>query len=138
MGDLTTVQKEMFAKNPRFIGLKFPEITSPETLEKKYLGKLSPKAINLLEGMLNMDPSERMTALEALTHSYFDDLRKNDEDFLKIIEDSQSCNDILPSSSVQATRPIQSSQGPTNKRSLLSRQKHKGSKLSGMHSRDEN
>ena len=40
MGPLTAEQNEMFAKNPRFIGLKFPAVNNPETLEKKYVGKL--------------------------------------------------------------------------------------------------
>ena len=29
---------ESFNKNPRFVGLKFPDISKPETLEKKYSG----------------------------------------------------------------------------------------------------
>ena len=35
---------ESFNKNPRFVGLKFPEITKPETLEKRYMTSLSKKA----------------------------------------------------------------------------------------------
>lgn len=40
-----------------------------------------------------MDPGKRMTAIECLTHSYFDDLRVNDPEFLKIIND-ESNNEI--------------------------------------------
>ena len=74
MGQLTALQKEMFAKNPRFIGLKFPGVGNPETLEKKYIGKLPQKAISLMQGMLKMDPKERLTAFEALTHPFFEDI----------------------------------------------------------------
>jgi cyclin-dependent kinase-like len=36
--------------------MKFPEILKPETLEKKYLGKLSKKALSFMKGLLKMDP----------------------------------------------------------------------------------
>jgi len=52
---------EMFIKNPRYVGLKFPEISKPETIERRYLGKLSKKALNFLKLLLKMDPAERPT-----------------------------------------------------------------------------
>jgi cyclin-dependent kinase-like len=41
--------------------LKFPDISKPETLEKRYLSSLSKKALSLMSGLLNMDPLERIT-----------------------------------------------------------------------------
>jgi len=38
LGKLSDDQLEMFFKNPRFVGLKFPDMIKPETLEKRYLG----------------------------------------------------------------------------------------------------
>lgn len=35
LGPLTPGQQEIFLKNPRFLGMKFPEIGKPETLELK-------------------------------------------------------------------------------------------------------
>ena len=67
--------------------MKLPDVPSPESLEKKYAGKLANKALNLMQGMLKMDPKERLSAIECLTHSYFDELRLNDPDFLKILND---------------------------------------------------
>lgn len=32
----------MFLRNPRFLGLKFPDMSRPETLEKRYVGKVRP------------------------------------------------------------------------------------------------
>ena len=61
LGPLTREQQESFNKNPRFLGLKFPEITKLETLEKKYTGKLSRKALSLMTALLKMDPGERLT-----------------------------------------------------------------------------
>lgn len=57
LGPLTKEQMESFNKNPRFVGLKFPEVIKPDTLEKKYTGKLSRKALSLMIGLLKMDPA---------------------------------------------------------------------------------
>lgn len=48
MGALTSFQQEQFAKNPRFIGFKFPDVTKPETVEKKYSGKLTKEGLELM------------------------------------------------------------------------------------------
>lgn len=66
----------MFQKNPRFIGMKFPEMSKPETIEKKYLGKLSKKALAFMKACLKMDPAQRINASEALQHPYFDGIRQ--------------------------------------------------------------
>lgn len=55
--------------------MKFPEITVLDTIEKRYIGKLNPKALSLLKCLLKMNPSERLTAMEALRHPYFDGMR---------------------------------------------------------------
>jgi len=68
MGSLTPHQKEMFSKNPRFLGLKFPDMTKPETLEKHYVGKLSKRSMAFMKSLLRMDASERITASQALQH----------------------------------------------------------------------
>ncbi len=62
LGPLTSEQSEMFAKNPRFLGYRFPDISKPETLEKRYIGKLSKTALSLIKGLLRMDPRERFTS----------------------------------------------------------------------------
>ena len=40
LGPLTPEQMEMFLRNPRFLGLKFPDMSRPETLEKRYARKM--------------------------------------------------------------------------------------------------
>lgn len=75
MGKLTSEQEEEFRKNPRFLGLSFPDVSKPETLQKHYVGKMSKKAISLMCGFLEMDPAKRITALEAMAHPYFDGIR---------------------------------------------------------------
>ena len=77
LGPLTTEQKESFLKNPRFLGTKFPESPKPETLERRYLGKLSKKALAFMKALLKMDPKERLTCNEAMKHPYFEDYFTN-------------------------------------------------------------
>lgn len=80
LGALTPVQQEQFAKNPRFIGFKFPDVTKPETLDKKYSGKLSKEGLELMKGLLCMEPKDRLTAKQALMHPFFDGLRTSAEE----------------------------------------------------------
>lgn len=54
--------------------MKFPEITKPETLERRYLGKLSKKALNFIKSILKMDPAERLTVNDALNHPFLEGL----------------------------------------------------------------
>jgi cyclin-dependent kinase-like len=52
LGPLHEDQQESFRKNPRFNGLKFPDVSKPETLEKRYMSSLSKKALTLMSGFL--------------------------------------------------------------------------------------
>lgn len=79
MGPLTSGQTDMFLRNPRFLGLKFPDMSRPETLEKRYVGKLTRKALSFMKGLLVMDSSTRLSAQDTLQHSYFDGLREEPE-----------------------------------------------------------
>eukprot|EP00960_Hanusia_phi_P053845 762476-Hanusia_phi.AAC.6 len=79
MGPLTHEQTDMFLRNPRFLGLKFPDMSRPETLEKRYVGKLTKKALSFMKGLLSMDPYKRLNAPDALQNSYFDGLREAHE-----------------------------------------------------------
>ncbi|OMJ67605.1 hypothetical protein SteCoe_35187 [Stentor coeruleus] len=72
LGSLTPFQQELFQKNPRYLGLNFPEITKFETLEKRYL-KVERKAIDFMYRLLKMEPTERMIAAEALQHPYLNE-----------------------------------------------------------------
>ena len=54
--------------------MRFPEINKPETLEKRYLGKLSKKAMSFMKSCLKLDPTQRITSTEAVQHPYFEGL----------------------------------------------------------------
>ena len=77
LGPLIPEHKEAFLKNPHFLGFRFPEILKFDTLEKKYLGKISKTGLSFMKGLLCMNPKERMTASQALNHSYFDELKED-------------------------------------------------------------
>ena len=55
MGKFPETLQEKFEANPRFVGYKFPDVSKPDTIEKKYVGKMSTKAINFMKGMLDMN-----------------------------------------------------------------------------------
>lgn len=40
LGPLTEQHMQLFLKNPRFVGLKFPDMSRPETLQKRFVGKV--------------------------------------------------------------------------------------------------
>lgn len=71
-GPLPQELHERFVKNPRYLGKKFPEVQSLDTIGKKYFGKIDAKGLNLIKCILKMNPRERITAEEALKHPYFD------------------------------------------------------------------
>ena len=56
--------------------MKFPEISKPETLDKKFVGKMTKKALTFIKTLLRMDPNERPSPLKALESPYFDEIRE--------------------------------------------------------------
>lgn len=40
LGPITEAHLQLFLKNPRFVGLKFPDMSRPETLQKRFVGKV--------------------------------------------------------------------------------------------------
>ncbi|DBA03440.1 TPA: hypothetical protein N0F65_002848, partial [Lagenidium giganteum] len=74
LGSLSKRSMELFANNPRFSGMKMPEVKHPETLYRKYNGRLSKKGICFLEGTIQLCPEDRLTSEECLRHPYFEGL----------------------------------------------------------------
>ena len=93
----------MFLRNPRFLGLKFPDMSRPETLEKRYVGKLTKKALSFMKGLLIMDPSKRLGAQDALQHSYFDGLREEHESQVQANLSARSRGERSPSARSEAS-----------------------------------
>eukprot|EP00955_Chlamydomonas_euryale_P011183 120778-Chlamydomonas_euryale.AAC.2 len=49
VGQLTQEQQTLFLRNPRFAGLKFPDMSRPETLDRKYGASLPAAALDFLK-----------------------------------------------------------------------------------------
>ena len=77
LGPLTEHQRELFMHNPRFLGMKLPEIGRPETLARRYHGKVCSSQLNLMKGLLEMDENTRIDIDTAQQHIYFDSLKNN-------------------------------------------------------------
>ncbi|EGR27207.1 protein kinase domain protein [Ichthyophthirius multifiliis] len=77
-GALTSEQQESFQKNPRFLGIKLPDIEKSEILENRYLGKMSKKAFSFVKELLKIDPDKRITASQAIQHYYFENLKEKE------------------------------------------------------------
>ena len=59
LGNLTEKQQDTFYSNPIFQGKNLLNITKPETLERRYYGKLNKQAISFMKGLLELDPKKR-------------------------------------------------------------------------------
>ena len=71
LGNLPEDQVEMFYKNPLYNGNKLLDVQKPETLEKRYMGKLSKVAINFMKGLLDLNPKTRLVGDKVFSHPYF-------------------------------------------------------------------
>ena len=89
LGNFTDKQEEMFYSNPLFNGKNLLNVTKPETLEKRYLGKISKKALSFMKGLLALDPKKRLNGNTVFKHAYFEklvlaDLQKEAEQRIQI------------------------------------------------------
>mmetsp|Transcript_22010 Transcript_22010/g.58819 ORF Transcript_22010/g.58819 Transcript_22010/m.58819 type:complete len:954 (-) Transcript_22010:182-3043(-) len=75
LGPLTPEHMEMFLRNPRFLGIQFPEVNRPETLEKRYVRRMPKIQMQLLKAVLVMEPKRRLTARDALRMPWFDGIK---------------------------------------------------------------
>ena len=75
LGPMTKEQNALFLCNPRFAGLKFPDMSRPDTLQKKYVGVLSKRALNFCRSLMQMEAGERMSCAECMEHNYFEGLQ---------------------------------------------------------------
>lgn len=109
LGPLTPEHQEMFMLNPRFAGLKFPDMSKPETLQKKYVGVLSKRALNIMKWLLGMDPADRPSAEQCLQHNYFEGMdRKFADQFPNPVVPAQT-----PPNELQSGQASSRGQPPT-------------------------
>lgn len=70
IGNLTNRHKEIFHRNPLFVGMKLPEVKEVEPFEKRF-HRVSAAAMDIMKLCLKMDPSERPWCSQLLKHEFF-------------------------------------------------------------------
>ncbi|KAM7015198.1 cyclin-dependent kinase-like 5 isoform 2-T2 [Tautogolabrus adspersus] len=76
LGPLPAEQMKLFYNNPRFHGIRFPSVTHPQTLERRYQGILSGLMLDLMKSLLLLNPTERYLTEQSLNHPAFQPLRQ--------------------------------------------------------------
>jgi glycogen synthase kinase 3 beta len=70
----TPTKDQLLSMNPNYTEHRFPQI-KPHPLSKVFKSKTPEEAIEFLNFLLKYSPNERLSALDALAHPYFDELR---------------------------------------------------------------
>ncbi|KAG5061825.1 hypothetical protein JHK85_003008 [Glycine max] len=70
----TPTREEIKCMNPNYTEFKFPQIKA-HPWHKIFHKRLPPEAVDLVSRLLQYSPNLRCTALEALAHPFFDELR---------------------------------------------------------------
>ncbi|XP_061196796.1 cyclin-dependent kinase-like 2 isoform X1 [Saccostrea echinata] len=69
-GNLTPRHKEVFLRNPLFVGMRLPEVREISPLEKKF-NRISSQSLELMKQCLRLDPDERPTCTQLIKHDFF-------------------------------------------------------------------
>jgi len=71
----TPTREQIKTMNPNYMEHKFPQI-KPHPFVKVFRPRTSPEAIDLVSHLLEYTPSMRLSAIEAMGHIFFDELRQ--------------------------------------------------------------
>ena len=94
LGNLPTELVNMFYENPIYNGKELLKVNRPESLERRYMGKLGPTAIDFLKGLLQLDPNKRINDETVFKHKYFACFMKEPENqyILDFLEKENNVN----------------------------------------------
>ncbi|KAI8146097.1 kinase-like domain-containing protein [Fennellomyces sp. T-0311] len=70
----TPSKEQLLAMNPNYTDHRFPQI-KPHPLTKIFKSRTPPEAIEFLSYLLQYAPMKRLSAIDAMAHSFFDELR---------------------------------------------------------------
>lgn len=73
----TPSREQIKTMNPNYMEHKFPQI-KPHPFSKVFRPRTPTDAIELVTRLLEYTPSSRLTAIEAMCHPFFDELRQQD------------------------------------------------------------
>ena len=71
LGNLPSDLENMFYSNEIYNGKDLLQVSRPESLERRYFGKLGPTAIDFMKGLLQLDPNKRLNDENVFKHKYF-------------------------------------------------------------------
>ncbi|ORX90909.1 Pkinase-domain-containing protein [Basidiobolus meristosporus CBS 931.73] len=74
----TPSREQIRSMNPHYVDHKFPQI-KPHPFSKIFRSRAPEDAIDLVTRLLDYTPSKRLTAVEAMAHPFFDELRQNSD-----------------------------------------------------------
>ncbi|KAG0165986.1 regulator of ime2 [Apophysomyces sp. BC1034] len=70
----TPTKEQLLAMNPNYTEHRFPTI-KPHPFSMVFKSRTTPEAIEFIEELLQYAPVKRLTAIDAMAHSFFDELR---------------------------------------------------------------
>ncbi|KAG6334931.1 hypothetical protein ID866_4148 [Astraeus odoratus] len=70
----TPSREQIKTMNPNYMEHKFPQI-KPHPFNKVFRPRTAPEAIDLVQRLLEYTPTARLSAVEAMIHPFFDELR---------------------------------------------------------------
>ena len=95
LGNLPQDLVNMFYENPIYSGKELFKVNNrTESLERRYMGKLGPTAIDFLKGLLQLDPNKRINDETVFKHKYFACFMKEPENqyILDLLEKGNNTN----------------------------------------------
>ncbi|KAJ2739727.1 glycogen synthase kinase 3, partial [Coemansia sp. BCRC 34301] len=70
----TPTKEQIRTMNPNYMDHRFPQI-KPHPFSRIFRNRASPESIDLITKLLDYTPTTRLTSIQAMTHSFFDELR---------------------------------------------------------------
>ncbi|KAJ2890343.1 glycogen synthase kinase 3 [Coemansia aciculifera] len=70
----TPTKEQIRTMNPNYMDHRFPQI-KPHSFSRIFRNRASPESIDLITRLLDYTPTKRLTSIQAMTHSFFDELR---------------------------------------------------------------
>ncbi|KAG5727605.1 Protein kinase gsk3 [Termitomyces sp. T112] len=97
----TPSREQIKTMNPNYMEHKFPQI-KPHPFSKVFRPRTAPEAIDLVSKLLEYTPGARLSAVEAMVHPFFDELRvegqrmPNGKDFPRLFDFSREELSVRP------------------------------------------
>ena len=95
LGNFNKKLNDIFYQNPIFYGKSLLNVCKPQTLEKRYLGKMSKIGIDFLKGLLEIDPNKRLKSEMLFNHPYFKELIIKEQNLDYSSNENKHCRNIL-------------------------------------------